>query len=160
MEGLADMPREQGTVHSVKDNYGFIKCYSKSDLVFYHINECDDHQQFQVGDEVDFLLVPDPSRNGGKDVKATSVRLVKSTTGIFSELSSNSIANSSGSGTLAGAKIVFHDKRDMLDWIKNMASKDGELLLLYIDQLDTLLNQVSVIFYCKILLFTRKFLCY
>jgi len=166
IDGYAGVPREMGTIHSVKEKYGFIKCYSKQDLVFYHINECDDHIQFEVGDEVDFLLVPDT--RPGHDVKATSVRFVRSTSifggGANTKILPNAkdmgnfFISSTGSPSTSSSELSLgsndstnspslqssssFDKRDMLEWINNMASKpDGEILLLYINQLQQLLNQ-------------------
>lgn len=162
-----------GTIHSVKDKYGFIKCYSKQELVFYHINECDEHIQFEVGDEVDFLLVKDT--RGGHELKATSVRFVRSTSifGIGREETSPSVslltgnsnitaaptsefynnlhndtgnANNNNNTSTSTSQLVL-DKRGMLDWINTMLCKeDGEILLLYINQLQLLLNQVSPLF--------------
>jgi cold shock CspA family protein len=78
-EGRVGLPREKGVIHSVKDRFGFIKCYGRTELVFYHMNEVEDpHSRLQEGDEVEFILVPD-SRTQGKELKATAIRYVRST---------------------------------------------------------------------------------
>ena len=43
-------------------------------------------------------------------------------------------------------KVLFQDKRNALDWIRKMSDKDGDMLLLYLDQLDILLNQEELPF--------------
>jgi hypothetical protein len=43
-------------------------------------------------------------------------------------------------------KVAFQDKRNALDWIKRMGDKDGDMLLLYIDQLEILLNMEEIPF--------------
>jgi cold shock CspA family protein len=52
-------PRMRGIIASVKDNFGFIRSQDHSELLFYHVNETENKQQFDEGDEVEFYLVPD-----------------------------------------------------------------------------------------------------
>lgn len=56
-DDLDGLEREKGIVQSVKDTFGFIRCYGKNGLVFYHNNEVEEHIHLHEGDEVDFYLV-------------------------------------------------------------------------------------------------------
>ena len=48
--------------------------------------------------------------------------------------------------TAENLRASFQDKRNALDWIKKMADKDGDMLLLYLDQLEVLLNMEEIPF--------------
>ncbi|CAH0547495.1 unnamed protein product [Brassicogethes aeneus] len=52
--------REQGTVASVKEGFGFLKCVEREPRLFFHFNEIlDVDREVQVGDEFEFTVVQD-----------------------------------------------------------------------------------------------------
>lgn len=52
--------REQGTVASVKEGFGFLKCVEREAKLFFHFNEIlDVDREVQVGDEFEFTVVQD-----------------------------------------------------------------------------------------------------
>lgn len=52
--------REQGTVASIKEGFGFLKCVEREAKLFFHFNEIlDVDREVQVGDEFEFTVVQD-----------------------------------------------------------------------------------------------------
>lgn len=50
--------REQGTIHSLKDGFGFIRCVEREPRVFFHFNEVlDVEREISVGDEIEFTVI-------------------------------------------------------------------------------------------------------
>lgn len=52
--------REQGTVVSLKEGFGFLKCVEREPRLFFHFNEVlDVEREVQIGDEFEFTVVQD-----------------------------------------------------------------------------------------------------
>lgn len=86
---------------------------------------------------MEFVLVVD-DRTERKELKATHVKFLRSTS-IFGEtIISEDISNKS--------KLQFSDKRVALDWIKKMMDRDLDMLLLHLGELESLLNQDEIPF--------------
>lgn len=59
---VSDERREQGTVQSLKDGFGFIKCADRDARMFFHFNEClDVKRTITVADETEFTVDTDPT---------------------------------------------------------------------------------------------------
>lgn len=65
------VPREQGVVDALKDNFGFIKCADRSERLFFHFSEVKDKSQsLRNGDELEFVVSTDrEKRNVANDIK-------------------------------------------------------------------------------------------
>ena len=62
---VSDERREQGTVQSVKEGFGFIRCADRDVRMFFHFSEwLDVTRPQEVGDECEFTVAPDPNQPG------------------------------------------------------------------------------------------------
>ncbi|XP_067214541.1 RNA-binding protein Unr [Linepithema humile] len=67
--------REQGTIHSLKDGFGFIRCVEREPRVFFHFNEVlDVEREISVGDEIEFTVIQDPS-SSFSNTRQSAIRL-------------------------------------------------------------------------------------
>jgi cold shock CspA family protein len=50
--------REQGTIQTLKDGFGFIRCVDREPRLFFHFNEVlDVDREISINDEVEFTVV-------------------------------------------------------------------------------------------------------
>ena len=60
---VSDERREQGTVHSIRDGFGFMRCAERDVRMFFHFSEClDVKRTITTGDECEFTVSPDPNQ--------------------------------------------------------------------------------------------------
>ncbi len=65
LDQVSDERREQGTVQSVKEGFGFIRCADRDVRMFFHFSEwLDVTRPQEVGDECEFTVAPDPNQSG------------------------------------------------------------------------------------------------
>lgn len=72
----AQLPLEQGKIHTLLDNFGFIYCANRPTDVFFHYSELSRGNSYdlQVGQEVEFFVGPrKPSRGSGRSSQSQSV---------------------------------------------------------------------------------------
>eukprot|EP01114_Cavostelium_apophysatum_P012330 TRINITY_DN2745_c0_g1_i2.p1 TRINITY_DN2745_c0_g1~~TRINITY_DN2745_c0_g1_i2.p1 ORF type:complete len:1671 (+),score=513.90 TRINITY_DN2745_c0_g1_i2:432-5444(+) len=135
--------RERGVIAQVKDNFGFIKCNAFSARIFYHLKECEQNEQFQEGDEVEFFVQTDPMTKTN-EFKATAVRLVQPI-GLFGNFDDRELINPPAKHGLISDKSQL-DRYAMLDWIKKMSHQDSEMMLLHVNELENIVNQDELSF--------------
>jgi len=60
---VSDERREQGTIQSLKEGFGFIRCAEREGRMFFHFSEWLDVKRPQdVGDDCEFTVAPDPNQ--------------------------------------------------------------------------------------------------
>jgi cold shock CspA family protein len=60
---VSDERREQGTIQSLKEGFGFMRCAERDGRMFFHFSEWLDVKRPQeVGDECEFTVAPDPNQ--------------------------------------------------------------------------------------------------
>ena len=72
----AQLPLEQGKIHTLLDNFGFIHCANRPTDVFFHYSELSKGNSYdlQVGQEVEFFVGPrKPSRGSGRSSQSMSM---------------------------------------------------------------------------------------
>jgi len=68
---LQDMPLEQGRVHTLLDNFGFIYCADRPTEIFFHYSEfAGNSNDLNVGDEVEFYVGQAAKTRGGRTDQA------------------------------------------------------------------------------------------
>ena len=72
---VSDERREQGTVHTLKDGFGFIRCADRHAQMFFHFSEClDVSRSVAEGDECEFTVAPD--MNQPSKMMATRIKFL------------------------------------------------------------------------------------
>ena len=110
--------REQGTVASVKDGFGFLRCVEREPRLFFHFNEVlnIDHE-VKVGDEFEFTVMQDQTSSFGNN-RQSAVRMKllpfgtvqfetttsTNVTGVVSKCAPNSWASRSPAKTQNGSE--------------------------------------------------------
>ena len=60
---VSDERREQGTVHTIRDGFGFMRCAERDVRMFFHFSEClDVKRTVSIGDDCEFTVSPDPNQ--------------------------------------------------------------------------------------------------
>lgn len=70
-----DLPKDQGFVRSLKENFGFIECLNRDEDLFFHCSQAPD--SISIGDEVEFSI--SENRRSGQDNAVQLIRLDKGT---------------------------------------------------------------------------------
>lgn len=72
---VSDERREQGTIQTIKDGFGFIQCADRDAKIFFHFSEClDVTRQPQESDDCEFTVADDPNHPG--QMMATRIKLL------------------------------------------------------------------------------------
>ncbi|CAG5102255.1 Oidioi.mRNA.OKI2018_I69.chr1.g215.t1.cds [Oikopleura dioica] len=99
--------RETGIVAAVKvlEGFGFIKCQSRENRMFFHCSEIIDAQhRVKMSDEVEFTVMPDTMVNSKPRLHATRIKILPKGSVHFSTLS-NQLYN----GVICGEKSIKSD---------------------------------------------------
>ena len=72
---VSDERREQGTIQTIKECFGFIQCADRDAKIFFHFSECLDVTRVpQEGNDCEFTVVDDPNQAG--KFMATRIKLL------------------------------------------------------------------------------------